>query len=334
MTRLALRVGLSLGVAALLLAGLMAWGGVTPGEVVATLGRLSLATWATALGLHAALYLLRALRFRMLIGEEAPGLAKLLPITSAYTLASLVLPAKLGEAAFVFYANRVGGVGAAQGVASLVVSRLLDLATLALSMALACLSLAAAGTHPHLAWLAPLGLALLLVCALVFAASARGDLVVRLAAWLSRALGLGRTRLGERILSRAGEVSAALRAMGDRRRLVAASLVSLPAWLCVFLFCAVLARGLGLPPETTLAEATFGSGVAIATSLLPLSAFANFGTLEAGWVLGFGALGVGSKLAYATGVGLHLVQLGNAAILGVLGHVGMGLSTLPVTPRR
>jgi hypothetical protein len=46
-----------------------------------------------------------------------------------------------------------------------------------------------------------------------------------------------------------------------------------------------------------------------------------------GWVLGFGLLGVPRDVALATGTGLHLVQLANVVVLGVLGHVGMGLAS-------
>jgi hypothetical protein len=65
--------------------------------------------------------------------------------------------------------------------------------------------------------------------------------------------------------------------------------------------------------------------MAMAMTMLPLSAFASFGTLEAGWVVGFGVVGVGRELALATGAGLHLVQLVNAVGLGVVGHVVMGM---------
>jgi hypothetical protein len=168
----------------------------------------------------------------------------------------------------------------------------------------------------------------------LFALSARGDLLLKTASSASRVLGFARTSTGRRILGASDRIGEALRAAGSRKRLVAAALLSLPAWACVFLYCAVLARGLGLPRDTSLAKATFGSGLAILTTLLPVSAFANFGTLEAGWVLGFHALGVGTDLAYATGLGLHVVQIANTVLLGVLGHVGMAVVGDRAQPRR
>jgi len=321
-----LRLVASLAVAVGLLGALMLLGGIGPRDLLAGLAKLSFRAYAAALGLHVALYALRALRFRLLLpAERRPGFGHLLAITSSYTMAALILPAKIGEATFVVYAGRVAGVPAAEATAVLLVSRLLDVATLALGMSLAALALWATGSWPQLPWLAPLGLLLLPVSIAVFFVSARGDLLVL---WIdrgSRLLRLDRTRTGARLLALGDRLAVALRAAGSRQRLYGAALVSLPAWVCLFLFCAILAKGLGLPSEITFSEATLGTGLAITTSLIPLSAFANFGTLEAGWVLGFHALGVGNEVAYATGVGVHLVQLANAVLLGLLGHVGMAI---------
>jgi uncharacterized protein (TIRG00374 family) len=324
--KLALRLGLSLAVAVGLLAVLMILGGVGPAQLFSGFRKLSPKVYLYALLLHVALYVLRAVRFHLLLpAERRPRFGHLLSITASYTMASLILPAKLGEASFVVYAHRVAGVQPTEGTACLLVSRLLDLATLALGMSLASLALWATGTYPALKWLGPLGFVLLPVSLIGFAASARGDLVVGLLGGASRLLRIDRTKTGARLHVLGERLASALRAAGSRKRLLAAALVTLPAWICLFLFCAVLAEGLGLPPEITSSEAVLGTGLAIATSLLPLSAFANFGTLEAGWVLGFHALGVDKELAYATGIGVHLVQLANAILLGVLGHIGMAI---------
>jgi len=332
--KLSLRLALSLGIAAGLLAVLVALGGVQPADLLAGLRRLDAASYAIALGLTIAVYVLRAWRFQVLLPERLrPGFWRTLSITSSYTMASVILPAKVGEATFVVYAGRVAGIGAADAFACLLVARLLDFASLCLSMSIACIVLWATHAYESLTWLGPLGAALLPGSLLLFALSARGDLLLRTASSASRFLGFGRTNTGRRILSASERIGEALRAAGSRKSLISAALLSLPAWACVFFYCAVLARGLGLPADTSLAKATFGSGLAILTTLLPVSAFANFGTLEAGWVLGFHALGVGNELAYSTGVGLHIVQIANTVLLGVLGHVGMAIVGHRAEPR-
>jgi uncharacterized membrane protein YbhN (UPF0104 family) len=146
--------------------------------------------------------------------------------------------------------------------------------------------------------------------------------LVRVATRTLRWLRLDRTKLGERVLSRAESVGEALAHAGAGGRLGAATLLTIPLWGGVFLFYAVLVRGLGL--DATLMEATFGSALAVLSNVLPVNGFAGFGTQEAGWVLGFAALGVERDLALATGLGAHVVQLVNASLFGLLGHVAMG----------
>ncbi len=323
-----LRVLVSLLVAGILLAFLAFFGEVRGDDVARAWRTLSLRTYCTALAFHVLLYLLRALRFYILIPpEQRPPLGRLTVVSSAHTMAATILPAKIGEATFIVYLRDVCGVSAVVGTASLVVSRLLDMATLTLGMSIACLALGAAGTYPQVGWFSSAGW-LLGACSLgLFAVSARGDWLALTASAFLHRVGLDRLERGRRILARTEQVADALRRAGGERRLYAAALVSLPIWLCVFLFCAVLARGLGLPESVTLAEATFASSLAIVTSLIPISAFASFGTLEAGWVLGFGVLGIDPTLAAATALGMHLVQLINVIGLGLLGHLGMGLAT-------
>lgn len=325
--KLALRVAGSLVLAAALLVPLALWGGVSADDLRATAARLSVETYLSALGLHVALYVLRAIRFHALFPPESkPSAGPFLAVCAAHTLAAFVLPAKIGEATFVLYANRVTRTPASAAVASLVVSRLLDMAVLALGFGIACITLHLWGGYRGIGWFVPVGVALVLVSAGVFVLSSRGDLVVELGAWIARRFRLQHTRAGAKLFEKTAALGVSLREAGADGRLVRAVLVSIPIWLVIFLFCAVLARGLGLSSATTLAEATFGASLAIVTSLIPISAFANFGTLEMGWTLGFGVLGVPRDLAVATGLGLHVVQLANVVALGVLGHVGMALA--------
>jgi uncharacterized membrane protein YbhN (UPF0104 family) len=319
------RVVLSLLLAVVLLVPLYVWGGVDARDLERTWGRLSIGTYLGALGLHVAMYVLRTLRFQVLLPpEERPAFAGLVAVVAAYTMAAFVLPAKIGEATFVLYANQVCGVSASSGIAALVVSRLLDLATLSGGFSIACFVLNASGAYPQVEWFAAAGVVLAVVSAVCFVLSARGDLLLKAATSIVVTLGIARTGVGKKLLGTSAHASAALRVAGGGRRLFAATLVSIPIWASIFLFCAVLARGLGLPQDMTLAAAAFGSSLAILTAQIPISAFASFGTLEAGWVVGFGVLGVPKDIAVATGLGLHIVQLCNVILLGVLGHVAMG----------
>ena len=310
----------------MLIVALARWGGVSAKDLGEAWDKLSWRALAAAFAIYAVQYGLRALRFWLLIPPSArPPYVCMLSVTSAYGMAALTLPAKLGEAMYIVYTSKAANLGPAEAIASLVVARLLDFATLFLGFGVACTALELAGVHPEIGWFGPLGGALLVLSIAVFALSARGDVLVRWLTRLTPALGLGRSMGASAILVLVGSLGSALRVAADDGRFWKAAIVSLPMWACVFLFCAVLGRGFGLPHTITIVEASFGASLAILTSLVPVSAFANFGTLETGWVLGFGVLGVSRDLAFATGTGLHVVQVVFAVALGLLGHVGMAM---------
>jgi hypothetical protein len=318
--KLVVRIVVSLAVAGVLVLLLAKWGGVGVAEVRAALGRLTVGCYLTALGLHGVLYALRAWRFQVLLGKESGGgLVPQLGVTLSYGLASIVLPAKVGELSYVVYSGRALGVRSETALAVLVVARVLDLATLALGMGVACLVV----SGPR--WMVPAGVAAIGFGAVLVVAGWHGEWFVRMGVWGSRALKLDRWAAGSRVLVRVERLGAALQEAARSRRIARVVLLSVAAWVCVFVFCAVLARGMGIG-EVGFGEVVFGSGVAMLTSLVPVSAFASVGTLEAGWVVGFGVFGVGREVALATGVGLHVVQLVNVVGLGVIGHLMMAVS--------
>lgn len=322
-----LRISVSTGIAVLLLAALMVWADVDVALLVETLVALPPETWLVAAGIHLAIYAVRALRFRLLVPPpHRPGFAPSLAVSAAHNLAAYVLPAKTGEASFVLYLKRCAGVSGPRGLASLLVSRLLDLAVLSSGLTLACawLGLRGGAGAERLSALAPVAL-VLFALTLVFAfLGMRGHLLVALFERLARATRLDRTGIGKRALAKGAEVDEALRVSGGDGRLLGAALASLPLWLLVFAFYAVLARGFGLPADLGFAEAAFGSGLAVTFNLLPVNGIAGFGTQEAGWSFGFELLGFDRDLALASGIGAHLVQLFNVCLFGLVGHVLMG----------
>ncbi|MCA8979857.1 MAG: flippase-like domain-containing protein, partial [Planctomycetes bacterium] len=305
-----LRIAASLALAALLLWGFGRWSGLSWGELFGSWRSVDLATWTTALGLHAAVYVLRAWRFQLLFPPAArPGIGRLLAVAAAHNLAAYVMPAKTGEAAFVLYARKTCGVSGSQALASLITSRLLDLCTVCAGLGVAC-SVLAAGRGNAPAWFTPLGAMLAVLAVVIGVLAWKSHWLVALYTVFASYTRLDRTSLGRRADALAQRVSHALLEAGSEGRVIKAALVSAPQWLGIFLFYGVLVRGLGLSETVDLSQAALGSGLAVVANLLPINGFAGFGTQEAGWVLGFGALGVSKDLATATSVGVHMIQLG------------------------
>ena len=155
----------------------------------------------------------------------------------------------------------------------------------------------------------------------LFEGLARGDKLVTLATWGLHLVRLDRTKLGSRVLTFAEKLRTAL-AEVQRGHLVRGALATIPIWLLVFSFFAVLARGLGMD-ALSFPAAVFGASLAILSTLLPVNGFAGFGVMDAGWVGGFTALGVSAELATSSGLAAHLVYLGNMCMFGLLAHAAM-----------
>ena len=323
------RILLSLAMAGALLTALMLWVGVDLDQVLAALSRLTPAEYLLALCIHASIYSLRALRFRILVPPATrPTFGRALTVSAAHNLASYVLPAKTGEASFVLYLKRFAGVSGARGLASLMVSRLLDLAVMCSGISLACFYLASrpeAVANERMQDLQPVAMLLLALTLLFSFLGARGHLLVLFVQKLALLSRLDRLAIGRRLLSRFTEVEEALRGAGGEGRLLSAAALSIPIWVLVFGFYFVLGRGFGLPDSTSYADVVFGSSATVIFNLLPVNGVAGFGTQELGWTFGFEFLGVGRKLALASGISTHLVQLFNVCLFGVIGHLFMGL---------
>jgi uncharacterized protein (TIRG00374 family) len=316
--------------AGLLLSLLMLWGGVSPRDVWDTLMRLPAWMFLLSLGIHMVVYGLRTMRYRALIPVgRRPGFWPTLAVCASHNLASYVLPAKSGEATYVIYLKGLCGVPATVGLASLVASRLYDFAVMCLMLGCATLWLSR-GEHwnvPQWAqWSGWSFSAALIAAGLAFGALAlRGERVMGPLRLALRTLRLDRTRPGRKLYDFTHRAADALRQARGGTSVAYLFASTAAIWICVFGFYAMLARGFGLPERIGPLEAVFGSGLATLSNILPINALAGIGTQEAGWVLGFGVLGIDRETAFSTGLAVHLVQLFNVVAMGFAGHVAMGL---------
>jgi len=322
------RIVLSVAISIAVLAALMWFTDTHPKVLLGTLSGLSPWVFLLAFAFHMGTYCLRALRFWLLIPRALrPTYRRIWILSGAHNMASYLLPAKTGEASWVVYLRTFTGVPSAPGIASLVVSRLLDAAVLASALSVACMYLVHAGGHGQLGEIAKYGAPLALTGVLLAAISVRGDLLVHLLSRSLRFACLTHWQTGERLVAKITEIAHAMRAASKGHRLGLAALITLPVWFCIFAFYAVLARGLGIADgfETglTFPEAIFGSSLAVLANLLPVNGVAGVGTQELGWTSGFVLLGVQESRALVVGLAVHFVQLFNVVAVGLFCHLVM-----------
>ena len=331
-----LRLAASVSLAGGLLWAVIHWGGIELSDISETLKGISLTQWSAALAVHAGIYLLRAWRFAVLTPEELrPPFWQVLSVSSAHNLAAYVLTLKSGEATFVLYSSKVGGVPARASVASLLVSRLLDLFVLTACLAavtlLSPLLLSQSATEAsaeelaqQLSALLSYGVLFTALCLVTMLVCIMRGRVVSLFASVLRLVRLARPKFGAQLLGVVGRFGDALEQAGAGGGLSRATMLSFVLWGGVVGFYSVLLFAFGWPDgEAVVAPSGLASGFASLANTLPVNGFAGFGTQEGGWVLGMSLWGVDKELALAIGVSAHLVQLGNLILFGVLGHLGM-----------
>ena len=328
MKKTALRIVLSVAVSVAVLAALMWFTGTPFEELWSTLGSLSPWTYLAALACHLCTYSLRAMRFWVLIPKPIrPVYRKVWVLGGAHNMATYLLPAKTGEASWIVYVRRYCGVPSAPGIASLVVSRLLDAAVLASSVSIAVWYLGTTGTFGQLdkvaKYVSPLGFIGVVLVALAM----RGDLLVHLLSKSMRFSKLHRWELGEKIIEKVTQIAHAMRRAGRGHSVLWAALLTIPVWFFIFSFYAILARGMeidfGRANPLSFPEAVFGSSLAMLANLLPVNGAAGMGTQEAGWVTGFKLIGVAKSRALAVGIAVHFVQLFNVVAVGMFAHFVM-----------
>jgi uncharacterized membrane protein YbhN (UPF0104 family) len=187
--------------------------------------------------------------------------------------------------------------------------------------------LATHGGHGNLEEIAKYGAPLALIGVTLAAVSIRGDLLVHLLSRSLRFARLHRWALGERVVEKVTQIAHAMREAGRGHRLGVAALITVPVWLCIFGFYAMLARGMNIDvafeEPLTFPEAVFGSSLAVLANLLPINGAAGVGTQELGWTYGFVMLGIQESRALTVGLAVHFVQLFNVVAVGLFCHLAM-----------
>lgn len=98
-------------------------------------------------------------------------------------------------------------------------------------------------------------------------------------------------------------------------------LISCLNWLFLYLIFYVLILDFGY--EITFNHIILGASVSNLTSILPVSSFGNFGTMEVGWAMTFIAMGYSKEVAIASGFGVNMFTFVSIVIFGGIGTIVM-----------
>ena len=260
--------------------------------------------------------LLRGLRFMLLMNHLSPSPVRpgaAMDLAALVAFANHVLPFRMGEAVFILMSKLRHGLSASHGLIVLLTARLYDLISLLLLFTAAAMFMDLELVQGW-RW----GLAILL--AALLGAAVRLDWALRLVlALFTRAGGmlkLNRTKIGQKIISSLGQAREGLHHLRSPAMVAANISLSLGIWLCVTGAYHLTIKSFGL--TMGFDKVVVGSMWSSLTALLPVNAVGNIGTWEAGWSLGFTALGMESSDSVFSGMAIHLVVIVTSGLLAAL----------------
>ena len=284
------------------------------GEFDELLARIPLVGWLGAMAAYLALNLLRALRFRVLLGHGESPWRLLLPITLYHNFLVRALPFKLGELSYIALLRSRLNYSMEAGLSSLFGARLLELLIIVMVFAASIFSSADELAAQRDELLAAVGATFLgSVAALYFGGALTRGLLALLQPILSQRDG----RISRALQTRLAQLADELTRIRQPRLFLSALFISCFTYTCSFLTNYVLLRALGLTDDLPLAIAIISIGMF--ASAFPFTV-SGFGVVEVAWSFGLTQLaGWGESDATATGFLLHGFQLFAAAVYGLVG---------------
>jgi len=279
-----------------------------PSTLVSVLESIGVQGVVAVLGLYGLNQFLRAIRIWIALPSRADlSLVKVVGIVSVHQCLNHLLPLRIGEAGFPVLFKRYTTLSAASATSLLLVVRIQEMFVLAGAF-LCSLALTVAGTHAGIqtGWLVA---AALCIIAAIAAFQFLLPHLTQVAARLCRSdriqwIGTERlARLGDFLGRLRGELtvrqSPALRA--------ASWTITVGVWACTFLISQVALNSAGM--KISFVDTVLGTTVASVSHVLPINALGSFGSLEAGWTLGFTLVGLDPRSTLAVGFILHLLAL-------------------------
>ncbi|MCE2415747.1 flippase-like domain-containing protein [Candidatus Poribacteria bacterium] len=289
-------------------------------EIPRTLSRLSIKALAIGFGCYCLLVFAKAHRFRALLNLES-GVHQVFPILAMHTFWGNILPMRTGDVSYVYLMQRRQQVDATQGVASLLVASLIDLALLmGLVVATAWLLRDAlrdtfSGTVLYLIPLL-MGGGLVAVVIFVYAAPQACMRFTEMCAGPLLAL---EKRAVSWTVNKILAVLRELTTFRSHRRFLEVWIYSVLCLLIRFGFQCYLVTEMGV--DIPMTEVLFALAFTNVFNLLPIQTVGNFGTTEFPFVWLLNHFGTSIESATVTGFSLHILILLYCLPLGASGFL-------------
>ena len=264
---------------------------------------------------------IRSYRITRLNKSSSLSQIKTLRLSLASSLASQILPFKLGELSYVYLLKKEDKASLSQGLSSLVILRVFDV--LAVAILFLGISLWEGLPDDLSNYYVPI-LIFLGVVALAFGAWMLTSRLKGLALGQIRQLKIFSIPAADKLLRGIESLIDSLKQYKAAEYPLFILLASLE-WTVNYVTFHVIMLGMGFTP--TFFATVVAVSFSILASILPINSLGNFGTQEAGWATGMLLMGFSSVDAIASGFAAHLITLGYFLLLGGLAWLSYWLES-------
>jgi uncharacterized protein (TIRG00374 family) len=252
-------------------------------------------------------YVLRTIRFQILIPTKSVSFFQLLAVTGLYGMYNYLLPGKSGELTYIVLANRQLKVPLVESTTSLLAARYLDFATIAIILPFVLIfylkSLPAWLIYSSLAFCGAVFLASLgIYWYIKKTSSQRDNYLPSKTKWVARI---------QKILM---DLRDGLVTIYHQRGYTRLLLLTLAIWLGIYTNFYLIVMSLGY--QFNYFQIVVINIIMIPLTLLPFQGFANLGTHEIGWVAALSIFGYPAEIALNIAFSSHVILLFDVLFLG------------------
>ena len=291
------------------------------GDVKTTLKNINPIYIIAGFILYTCCYFFRAWRFHILLNKEV-SIKDLFNIGCVHNMMNNLLPARTGELSYIYLLKTEQNKTTGEGLATLVISRIFDFIIISIFFLLFFLFVKNLTTDFSI--LIGIGiLFLFLMVILLFGLLFYGNTILRLFKSWAHYINFKKFRVGDYITQKSEETIGCFEKFktGQINTHISVIIFSIGIWILQYSLFYLIAISMGIHLEPV--QMLFASSFAVFSTVLPIQGIGGFGTMEAGWALGFIAVGVSNEVAINTGFGFHLIILLYTISLGLFGYLNI-----------
>jgi glycosyltransferase 2 family protein len=268
-------------------------------------------------------YLLRAWRFKILLGNSA-RIWQLYPVVSVHSMFVNLFPLGTGELVLPYLLKKRNITqGFAEGFPSLILARIFDFVVIGIFFIMATLSINK--SLSEYVWILSVVMSLAFLLFLLKYAAGKKEFIFSFLekkkerSWLKKY-----PRYVDKVLKILKDILTGFEALKKRNILFLTLFSTVCCRLISYLGVFFLLRGVGL--NLTFFEIVFITSFYVLLPLVPVNAFGGFGTTEALLVVLIVSFGYVREAAVIASFQIHLIQLSLAVILGLFGFLHLWIA--------